>query len=128
MNAPATATPEQVIDGFIDCFYARVFKDPLLAPVFLTQAGIDPAVHIPHIKAYWRKMLLGDSAYSRHMMQKHRNLHRAGPLAQQHYDRWLLLFEQALDESAPSELIDRARMLGRRVAGNMRRNLEATAG
>ena len=57
MNAPATATPEQVIDGFIDRFYARVFKDPLLAPVFLTQAGIDPAVHIPHIKAYSRDLL-----------------------------------------------------------------------
>ncbi|MEM1404086.1 MAG: group III truncated hemoglobin [Pseudomonadota bacterium] len=128
MNAPVAATPEQVIGDFIDRFYARVFKDPLLAPVFLAQAGIDPAVHIPHIKAYWRKMLLGDPAYRRHMMQKHRDLHQAGPLTQQHYDRWLSLFERSLDESAPSELIDRARTLGRRVAGNMRRNLEATAG
>ncbi len=112
------------IDTFVDRFYERVLQDPDLAPLFLDVAAIRLADHLPRIKAYWRKMLLGEKTYRRHMMEKHRALDHRRPLQESHYDRWLLLFEATLDGSHAGPVSDRARTLARRVARNMRRNLE----
>ncbi len=116
------------IDAFVDHFYERVLVDPLLAPLFLDVANIDIREHLPRIKAYWRKMLLGQDSYRRHMMQQHRDLDAREPLQAQHYQRWFALFEQTLDEHYAGPVCERARELGRRIAENMRRNLEQTRG
>jgi hemoglobin len=68
------------IEAFVDQFYARVLVDPQLAPIFLDAAQIDLAVHLPHIKDYWCKLLLGERGYTRHTMDIHRRLHRIRPL------------------------------------------------
>ncbi|MFK7831385.1 MAG: group III truncated hemoglobin [Congregibacter sp.] len=123
MSRPDLDNPTQ-IDAFVDRFYSRVLEDPLLAPVFLERAAIDLGEHLPRIKAYWRKMLLGDDVYHRHMMRKHRELDSREPFVQEHYERWLSLFEETLQNHHVGPLADRALALARRVAVNMRRNLE----
>jgi hemoglobin len=115
----------EAIGRFVDAFYARVLADPLLAPLFLEVAGIDLAAHLPRIKAYWAKMLHGDRAYRRHMMARHRAVDARHPFQAVHYRRWLELFEVTLAEEARGPFADRAKTLARRIAGNMRRNLEA---
>jgi hemoglobin len=112
------------IGRFVDAFYARVLRDPLLAPLFLDVAGVDLRVHLPRIRAYWRRMLLGEACYQRHMMAQHRAVHRRRAFRGEHYARWLSLFEKTLSERYSGPYADRARCLARRVAGNMRRNLE----
>lgn len=114
----------EAIDSFVDAFYARVLRDGTLAPLFVDVAKIDLTEHLPRIKAYWRKMLLGGTSYQRHMMRKHRAVDRAHPLRGEHYDRWLLLFELTLLEHHCGPLTQRAKGLARRVARNMRQNLE----
>ena len=54
------------IDRFVDYFYKRILADPVLAPIFVDVAEVDLAVHLPHIKDYWCKLLLGDKNYQRH--------------------------------------------------------------
>lgn len=114
----------EAIDGFVDVFYARVLSDAKLAPLFVEVAKIDLTEHLPRIKAYWRKMLLGDTSYQRHMMRKHRAVDREHPLRGEHYERWLVLFELTLLEQHCGPHTQRAKSLARRVARNMRRNLE----
>lgn len=125
MNSCDLDCPEH-IDSFIDAFYERVLEDPLLAPLFLEVTGVDLRSHLPRIKAYWCKMLLRRAGYKRHMMQKHRSLDRRQRLDAAHYARWLSLFESTLDERFAGPLTERARYLARRVAMNMRRNIEQT--
>ncbi len=117
----------EAIDAFVDAFYARMLRDPRLAPIFFDVAKIDLAIHLPRIKAYWRKMLLGDAAaYRGHMMARHRAVDARRRLVADDYERWLSLFEQTLDSGFAGPGTDRARELGRRIAGNMRRNLSVT--
>lgn len=116
---------ESAIDAFIDRFYARLLCDELLTPVFLDVAHIDLETHLPRIKTYWHKMLLGRRTYRRHMMAVHRRIDQQAPFEAAHYERWLSLFEAVLDETAEGPYALRARLLARRIAGNMRRNLEA---
>ena len=63
------------IAAFVDAFYERVLADPQLAPIFLDTAGVDLAQHLPHIRAYWEKLILGREGYRRHTMNIHRALH-----------------------------------------------------
>lgn len=107
----------------VDGFYERLLRDPALAPLFLDVAVIRIHEHLPRIKAYWCKMLLGERGYQRHMMQKHRAVNGCQRFTAIHYERWLALFEENLDEGFCGPLCERARGLARRVAGNMRRNL-----
>lgn len=116
------------IDAFVDAFYERVLVDPLLAPMFLEVAQVRLFDHLPRIKAYWRKMLLGHDDYRRHMMRKHRELNALQPLSQDHYQQWLTLFEETLEEHPLGRVNERALQLARRVAGNMRQNLSRFPG
>lgn len=114
----------EAIDQFVDRFYARLLEDPLLAPLFLEVAAIDLAVHLPHIKAYWQKMLLGAPTYHRLMMARHRAIDRRHAFSAAHYRRWVALFEATLADGFSGPGAERAGRLARRIAGNMRRNLE----
>lgn len=119
-----TENASALINTFIDAFYARVLADPLLSPVFIEVARIELSEHLPRIKAYWRKMLLGESGYDRHMMREHRAVDRRQPFAPELYARWLSLFEETLDETSLGTHTETARQLARRIAGNMRQNIE----
>lgn len=112
------------IDQFVDAFYERVLADPLLSPLFLDVAGIELSEHLPRIKAYWRKMLLGHKDYQRHMMRKHREVDARQPFENEHYERWLTLFEETLKTHPLGSSTERAAALARRVAGNMRQNMQ----
>ena len=52
------------IERFVDLFYERLLADEQLAPIFVDIAEIDLAVHLPHIKDYWCKLLLGERVTS----------------------------------------------------------------
>jgi hemoglobin len=107
----------------VDRFYQRVLDDPLLAPVFLDVARIDLDKHLPLIAAYWKKMLLGDPAYDRHMIAKHRAVHDKQPLTGAHHERWLALFTANLQAHFSGPNTDRARLLAARVMDNLYRQL-----
>ena len=112
------------IEAFVDEFYRLIFADEQLAPIFLDVAAIDLAVHLPHIKSYWCKLLLGDKNYRRHTMNIHRQLHGKQPLQAGDFQRWLKLFNTALDEGFAGERTERARKVAASIAGNMEASLD----
>lgn len=115
---------EEAISDMVDTFYARVLKDPLLRPVFVEVAGVDLDNHLPRIKAYWRKMLLGHRDYQGNMVTRHQAIHKRFPLQTVHFQRWLSLFEQTLTQDFSGPKTDRARRLARTIIGNLQCRLE----
>ena len=113
------------IEQFVDSFYSRVLADEHLAPIFLDVADIDLDVHLPHIKDYWCKLLLGEKSYRRHTMNIHRQLHGRQPLQAGDFQRWLTLFNATLDEGFAGERAERARQVAASIAGNMEVSLPA---
>jgi hemoglobin len=113
------------IEAFVDLFYQRILADQQLAPIFLDIAVIDLAVHLPHIKDYWCKLLLGEKRYKRHTMNIHRQLHGKQPLQAGDFQRWLALFNETLDEGFAGERSERARQVAASIAGNMEASLPA---
>ena len=88
-------------------------------------AGIDLPTHLPRIRAYWRKMLLGEAAYRRHTMNIHRAVHLRRPFTAADFERWLALFTATLDAGFAGPCSERARRLATRIAANMHAGLDA---
>ena len=124
MARPDLDSPEHIA-AFVDRFYERLLADPQLRPIFIEAAGIDLATHLPRIRAYWRKMLLGDPGYRRHTMNIHRAVHARRPFTAADFDRWLALFTATLDEGYAGPVSERARRLATRIAANMQAGLAA---
>lgn len=111
------------IECFIDRFYQRLLADERLAPIFVDVAAIDLAVHLPHIKDYWCKLLLGEKGYQRHTMNIHRRLHSKRALQAEDFQRWLDCFVATVDEGYTGERARRARQVATAIAANMEKSL-----
>ena len=111
------------VERFVDLFYQRMLADEELAPIFLDVAAVDLDVHLPHIKDYWRKLLLGETAYRRHTMNIHRQLHGKRALTPADFDRWLTLFTGTVDEHFAGERAERAKRVAAAIAANMQKSL-----
>ena len=117
MDSPAN------VERFVDLFYQRLLADEELAPIFLDVAAVDLDVHLPHIKDYWRKLLLGETTYRRHTMNIHRRLHGKRALTPADFDHWLSLFTRTVDDHFAGERADRAKRVAAAIAANMQKSL-----
>jgi len=111
------------IELFVDYFYERLLADEQLAPIFVDVAAIDLDVHLPHIKDYWCKLLLGDKRYQRHTMNIHRQLHGKRPLQPGDFQRWLAFFSATVDAHYAGERAERAKQVAASIAVNMEHSL-----
>ncbi len=111
------------IERFVDLFYQRLLADEQLAPIFVDVAEIDLTVHLPHIKNYWCKLLLGEKGYQRHTMNIHRQLHGKRPLQKEDFQRWLSFFVATVDAGFAGERAERAKQVATSIAANMEKGL-----
>ncbi|WP_166306134.1 group III truncated hemoglobin [Bradyrhizobium sp. 2S1] len=105
-----TGITEAMIERLVHGFYAKVRRDPMLAPVFDARIrDWDP--HLEQMCAFWSSVALMTGRYHGTPMVKHMKL----PVDAVHFDRWLQLFEATAAELCPSvaaeHFIDRARRI-----------------
>jgi hemoglobin len=94
----------------VDRFYDKVKSDALLGPVF---SRVDWPSHLPIMYNFWSSTLFGDQTYRGNPLQRH--LHLA--IDPTHFDRWLTLFKEAIDENFQGEKAEEAKMRGQAIAG-----------
>lgn len=84
-------TTSDDVDRLVNTFYDRVLKDELLSLHF---AGIELAHHIPRIAAFWALILVDKEGYKGNVFDRHAHLN----INNTHFDRWVALFTQTVDE------------------------------
>lgn len=82
----------------VDTFYGRVRLDDLLGPIFNTIIGDNWEHHLPRMYAFWGMSLFGEGGYTGNAVQKHVVIDRQMPLEEQHFNRWIALWHQTVDE------------------------------
>ena len=101
---PGTMSPKndissrQDIEIFIRAFYDKVIKDPTIGIIFTELVHINWDHHISLINDFWETILLDNPVYKNNAMDVHYKLHAMYPLGKHHFDAWLNLFNQTLDE------------------------------
>lgn len=111
------------IHDLVVVFYRDVAVDDLLAPVFVEVAEVDWAEHLPRLVDYWCRVLLGEPGYDGHILRPHQAVHDASPLDAELFDRWLALFDAALDERWAGPLVDEAKRHAERIASMLARRV-----
>lgn len=107
-------SPDEIAE-LVRRFYRAVAQDELLGPVFNDVAAVDWAEHLPKLTAFWCRALLGIEGYSGNPFQKHAAVSERAPFTAAHFERWLSLFDDALEHWSGTN-VDRARELAVNVA------------
>src|ERR1700761_8197498 len=99
----AVEESEDQISQLVELFYSRAQKDDLIGPVF-DQFVRNWDHHHDTLKNFWCSQLLGTGTYQGNGYVAHQRL----PLEEEHFARWLTLWEQAAAEVLPPALAQRA--------------------
>lgn len=94
----------------VNSFYSKVKQDELLAPQF---QHLDWPKHLPIMHNFWSSMLLGEQSYQGNPFQKHLAL----SLDATHFDRWLKLFNQTVDENFAGSKAEETKSRAQSIAG-----------
>lgn len=104
------------IENLVNNFYEKVRADELLGPIFNEIANVDWAHHLPKMYAFWDFILFDKEEYQGHPLRPHLQLNSFHQLDRFHFDRWLKLFEAAVNElfvgKKAIEAIERAKGIG----------------
>lgn len=109
-------TPDD-IKHLVDTFYAKVREDALLSPVFALRIGAHWGPHLEIMYKFWNMAIFGMRDYTGHPFSKHITL----PLEGEHFERWLHLFYETLDDNFQGQTADDTR----RKAGGIAQTFQA---
>ena len=109
----------QDTEGLMTQFYEKEKKDDIIGFIFTDIAKVDWAHHIPIICDFWESLLLESGTYSRNAMQVHYVLNRKVRLEEKHFQRWLHLFNETVDEMFEGEKASLAKTRARSIASLM---------
>jgi hemoglobin len=87
------------IRTLVDNFYGKVRSDELLAPIFNERIRDNWPVHLEKMYRFWQTVLLGEHTYMGSPFPPHANL----PVDKSHFEQWLKLFKETLDEQFSGE-------------------------
>ena len=101
----------------VDTFYKKVLADETIGYIF--KETINWETHMPLMYRFWGSMLLGEQSYQSNPMAKHIALDKRYPLDTTHFNRWLEIWEQNLDEHFAGPMKEQALIRAKNIASVM---------
>ncbi|WP_339823060.1 group III truncated hemoglobin [uncultured Parasphingorhabdus sp.] len=98
-QANALGIDDALISNLVETFYGSIRSDELLGPIFMAHV-VDWTPHLARMKDFWASVTLESGRFRGNPMLKHIAV---GGLDNMHFDRWLVLWNQTLDDIAPNE-------------------------
>ncbi len=90
-------TREDII-VLMDAFYQKALSDDLIGFFFTEVVQLNMEVHLPVIVDFWETVLFGVAKYKGNAMQVHQHIHQLSAFKDEHFERWLLLFTQTVNQ------------------------------
>ena len=106
-------TYEDVVK-LIDSFYTKVQVDPMLSPAFFDVAQVDWPNHLPRMYQFWETVLFSKPGYKGNPAEIHSKLDekmkaQGLELTLAHFDLWIGLFQETVDELFEGERAEKAK-------------------
>ena len=115
MTDPALPTETQIA-ALVPAFYAKVRRDPLLAPVFAA-AVEDWDAHHAKLTAFWSSVMLTSGRYKGSPMQAH--LKHREAIRPEMFARWLALWGETARELLPATVAEAFVVKAERIAESL---------
>jgi hemoglobin len=104
------------IEFLINAFYPKITINKLIGHFFTEVVVLEWGKHIPIIVDFWEGVLFGATKYKGNPMLKHIELSKKSALKAEHFERWLITWEEKIcthfEGSKAEEAISRARQIG----------------
>lgn len=115
-NENADILTEKDVAILVNAFYGKVRQDELLASVFNPIIKDNWDFHLKRMVDFWSTILLYTKKYKDDPMPKHLPL----AIGKEHFERWLKLFNETIDELFEGEIADNARKRANNIARIMK--------
>lgn len=96
----------------VDNFYSKIREDDLLSNIFNSVIQDRWPQHLEKMYTFWETLLFDVYTYNGQPFVPHANL----PVEQYHFERWVSIFNQNLDELFAGPVADEARWRAARMA------------
>jgi len=104
---------KQDIQIMVDSFYDKVNKNELLSYVFNDFSKVDWDSHLPKMYNFWNTLIFGKQDYKGNPFAAHIDL----PIQAEHFQNWLALFNENMDELFEGENADATKQRAKSIAG-----------
>lgn len=111
------------IERLVRLFYERATKDQVIGHYFTAVVSIKWDEHIPTIVSFWGNILFQTGEYKGGMLFKHMNLHFLAQFKPVHFERWLSIWEDTVDELFSGEKAEEAKFRANSIAVIMQHKL-----
>lgn len=101
------------IRELVDAFYDKARNDAIIGPVF---SKVDWEHHLPVMYAFWENIIFQTGGYSGNPMTTHMRLHQLHTLTRTHFDQWIRLFTQTVNEHFTGRNAEMARQRAMSIA------------
>jgi hemoglobin len=100
------------IKQLVNTFYGKVREDKELAPIFNERIQDRWPEHLEKMYRFWQTVLLEEQTYFGAPFVPHADL----PVEALHFEKWLKLFNETVDELFSGEKAEEAKWRGKRMA------------
>lgn len=107
------------IELFVAAFYEKLMRDENIGIIFTKIVPIQLEEHLPVIADFWESILLDHPLYKNNAMGVHYAIHEKFPLKQEHFDTWLMHFNNTIDEMFVGIKTDLAKKRAKDIAALM---------
>ncbi len=111
---------EEDIKLMVDSFYDKVNQDELLSYVFNEISKVEWDTHLPKMYRFWSTMIFAAGTYTGNPFEKHIPL----PVEKIHFDRWVSLFYENIDEHFEGEVAEDVKTRAKSIAYIFQSKLE----
>ncbi|MAB57809.1 MAG: globin [Aequorivita sp.] len=100
------------VKHLVDSFYAKIREDKLLKEIFNSNIQDRWPQHLEKMYTFWQTVLLSEHTYYGSPFPPHAKM----PIDKEHFDRWLQLWFDTIDENFTGEIADEAKWRASKMA------------
>ncbi len=127
MNTKKDIATRADIEYLIRSFYEKALIDDQIGFIFTDIAKIDLESHLPHLFDFWENILLKPNGYKRNVLKVHLDLNEKVNLKPAHFESWLALFSNTIDELFEGVIANSAKNKALSIATVMRTKLHRSS-
>ena len=100
------------VKHLVDSFYGKIREDQLLKDIFNNIIHDRWPEHLEKMYSFWQTVLFSEHTYYGSPFPPHAKM----PVDKEHFDRWLQLFFETVDENFSGEIADEAKWRASKMA------------
>ncbi|MBT6439621.1 MAG: group III truncated hemoglobin [Flavobacteriales bacterium] len=96
-------------------FYSKLLTDKTVGYIFTDVAKLNLESHLPTLTLFWTNTLFHTGGYKANVVQVHKNLDALEPLTPKHFEQWMGLLDNTIDEHFQGELADKMKLKAKQI-------------